>query len=118
MVKLKYKTYVPVAKPGEFIPLKRCNITLMKADLSPVGFVEGAKNVEQGGFSGSGRTDNTYNFPCIDRYIHSFQYFNRAVFLVYVLCCEHGQSIRSNILKQCGTAKPGPRFLDNIWKIA
>lgn len=78
MVELENKADVAVTEVGEFLSIEIVNGMAIDCDLAGIGFIEGAEDMEQCGFTGSGSPYEGDDFAFINLQVNTFQHLKRA----------------------------------------
>ena len=73
LMELEHETDVAVAEVAELLARERCHVGSIDSEATAVGSVECADDLQQRGFSGSRRADNTHDFAFRDFEVNAFQ---------------------------------------------
>ena len=88
-MELEHKTQVQVAEARHLPVFQFRHIHSVDEHAAPIGLFQCAENLEQGGLSGTARTDDTHDFALLDVEVYAFQHLERTEGFGDVACVDH-----------------------------
>lgn len=89
MMELEHKTNFLVAEGGQVSVVQFADFCAINGELSMVGFVQGADDMEQGGLACARSTYDAYDFALGDVEVDAFENLKVAVGFMYAGCLNH-----------------------------
>ena len=92
-MKLEHETDFLVAEGSQLGVIQFADLSAIDDELSAVGLVKCADDVEQGGLACAGSTNDTHNFAFGDMEVDAFEHFEAAVGFMNACRLDHTLSI-------------------------
>ena len=89
MMKLKNESNICIPKGGQRLAFQTGNFLPFYLNTSCICCIQGSKYMQQGTFSGTGRTNDAYNFTLLNVHVDTPKHFQVSIFLTDIRSGKH-----------------------------